>query len=89
MLIFAMVLLMRSEMIEPVKPTTMEKTKRVPMLRLLPVMVPKLTPKTICTTVSTIESIRKTARLAKKRKPKRFNMVVVLFDSKMPALSFF
>ena len=74
MLILAIVLLIASEMSEPEKPTTIEKTKSVPMLRFEPAMVPKLTPKTICTTVSRMESMMKTARLARISKPIRLNM---------------
>ena len=74
--IFAIILEARSEMIEPEKPTTIAKMKRVPRLRLEPAMVPKLMPNTICTTVRITESMMKMARLAKMRRPMRLNMAI-------------
>ena len=74
MLILAIDFDMKSEMSDPEKPTTMAKTKSVPRLRLLPVMVPKLMPNTICTIVRMIESMMKTAKLARIRRPIRLSM---------------
>ena len=75
MLILAICLLMSSEMIEPLKPTTIEKMKRAERLRDEPAMVPKLTPNTICTTVRITLSMMKTARLASTNRPMRLNIL--------------
>ena len=77
--IFAIVFDIRSEMIEPVKPTTIAKTKSVPRLSDFPLIVPKLMPNTIWITVRITESMMKMARLASIKRPMRLNMAFYSF----------
>ena len=74
MLIFAIDLLIRSEITDPEKPTITAKTDNAPMSRDDPAIPPKLMPNTIPTTASTILSITTTAILVRMRSPIRFNM---------------
>ena len=77
MLILAMDLLMKSEMIEPAKPTTRANTKSAPTFRLLPAMLPKLIPVNMLTTDKITPIITTTAMLVRMKSAIRF---IVLFD---------
>ena len=72
MLILAMDLLIRSEMIDPAKPTTKAKTKSDVMFRLFPAIWPKLIPVRRLTTLSTMPSITTMAMLVRIRSAIRF-----------------